>query len=266
MELESLKVELESIELTDKSIKDFTKKCVEYIKLQFGPNHFLIKNLGNITTEPKGSYFPEMIEKEKSNALLTCKEDLATLLNSVAFEFNRLIVDKPIEEIIKNEESQFLEFKSTLIWDVHNSKPDKKIMGEIIMKAISAFSNSEGGILLIGISNDKKVVGLNSDYNTFRGGKGNRDDFELHLTSLIVNSFSNTFAKDNISIEFPEVNSKEICLIRIKRGDIPYTLKISDKSGHQKEKFFIRVNNSSREIDDLLEFARYIKNRFSDWN
>jgi predicted HTH transcriptional regulator len=181
-------------------------------------------------------------------------------------EFNRLIIDKPFEEIIKYDENQFLEFKSTLCWDVKNSKVDTKIMGEIVMKSISAFSNSEGGVLLIGVKNDKKILGLTDDYKTFKNGSGNRDDFELHLTTLIINNFSKTFAKDNLSIEFPKSGKNEICLIRIAKSQIPYTVKISDKTGQQKEKFFVRVKNSSRDIDNLLELARYIKHRFPTWN
>lgn len=264
--IESLKVELESLVMTDSVIIAFIAKSKIILKQQFGGNHYLVKKIDSITTKPKGAYFSEMIDKENAQALINCKNDLMEIFNSSVDELNKLIIDQPIEVIIKKEESQFLEFKSTLIWDIVNSKADKKIMGEIIMKSISAFSNSEGGVLLIGVSDDKKILGLNSDYMTFTNGTGNRDDFELHLTSLIINNFSKTFAKDNLSIEFPIIDSKEICLIRIKKGNEPYTIKISDKSGQQKEKFFIRVKNSSRDIDNLLEFARYIKKRFTDWN
>lgn len=265
-EIDSLTKEIESALLTDKLLETLISKSKKLLHKEFGTHHSIIKRLDSISTEPKEAYFPEMMKKEKKNALKKCKDDLLELLVYATHDFNGLIIDKSFDEIILNEESEFLEFKSTLVWDVNNSKPEKKMMGEIIMKSISAFSNSDGGVLLIGIKDDKEILGLDLDFKTFNNGQGTRDDFELHLTTLVINSFSKTFAKDNIRIEFPISNSKEICLIRIRKGIIPYTIKISDKSGQQKEKFFIRVNNSSRDIDNLLEFARYVKTRFKDWN
>lgn len=34
-------------------------------------------------------------------------------------------------------------------------------------------------------------------------------EFELHLTTLLVNNFSKVFAKDNLTIEFPVINKKK---------------------------------------------------------
>jgi hypothetical protein len=265
-EINLLTSELDKISTTDVELKQFIEKCRAFASTFLASDSKPFIQLKNISTEPKGSYFPEMYSKEKGQALVDCKKELVDFLKNSTDEFNSLIIDKPFEEIIKHEESQCLEFKSTLCWDVNSSKVDKKIMGEIIMKSISALSNSEGGVLLIGIRDDKVVLGLYDDYKTFKNGSGNRDHFELHLTTLIINNFSKTFAKDNLSIEFPKIGKKEICLIRIKKSSSPLTVKITDKSGQAKEKFFIRVNNSSRDIDDLIEFARYIKKRFPKWN
>lgn len=265
-QIDNLSSELNSSSVNELEMKKLLLKTKSIAQSFFPIDNKIFQHLNEISIEPRGTYFPEMYDKEKNKALNTCKLSLQNFIEFSKTEFNRLLIDKPFEEIIKHEEGQFLEFKSTLCWDVNTSKVDKKLMGEIIMKSISAFSNSEGGILLIGIKDDKKILGLADDYKTFKNGAGNRDDFELHLTTLIINSFSKTFAKDNLSIEFPKSGNKEICLIRISKSDVPYTVKISDKTGQQKEKYFIRVNNSSRDIDNLIELVRYIKKRFPNWN
>jgi len=265
-QIAALSSEINASSVNEYEIKKLLVKTKLIVESFFPIDNKIFQHLNEISTEPKGTYFHEMYDKEKNNALKACKQSLLNFILFSKTEFDRLIINNPFEEIIKYEESQFLEFKSTLCWDVNSSKVDKKLMGEIIMKSISAFSNSEGGVLIIGIQNDKKILGLADDYKTFRNGAGNRDDFELHLTTLIINSFSKTFAKDNLSIEFPMIGKKEICLIRINKSKIPYTVKISDKTGQQKEKYFIRINNSSRDIDDLLEMVRYIKKRFPQWN
>jgi len=250
---------------TETDFGEVLKKIATVLKENFSIEHTITKAFRNISLEPKGVYFPEMYEKIKSQTLLDVKREILGFFDDAKYEFSKQLINKPFEEIIKNEESQFLEFKSTLCWDVKNSKVDKKAMGEIIMKSISAFSNSDGGILLIGVKDDKKILGLSSDYKVFDNGNGNRDDFELHLTTLIINNFSKTFAKENLSIEFPKFRSKDVCLIRIAKGNAPTTVKLSDKSGQLKEKFFIRINNSSRDIENLIELARYIKKRFPEW-
>ncbi len=264
-EINNLSTDIKSLDATDKNLKASIGQCKTFIQSHFPFDHQVFKQLDGVTIEPRGSYFPELYSKLKIEALSDAKRSLLNFIDVTKEEFNRLLIDKPFEDIIKQDESQFVEFKSTLCWDVKNSKLDKKTMGEIIMKSISAFSNSEGGVLLIGVQDDKKILGLADDYKTFKNGSGNKDDFELHLTTLIINNFSKTFAKDSISIEFPKCDKKEICLIRIKKGNIPFTVKISDKTGQQKEKFFVRVNNSSRDIDDLIEFAKYIIMRFPNW-
>jgi hypothetical protein len=265
-QIEGLIDELDSILAKDIELKQFIEKCRGFAKTHFPSSSTFLNRLQNISTEPKGSYFPEMYAKLKGQALDDCKISIEEILKSSINEYQGLIIDKPFDEIIIHEESQYLEFKSTLCWDVKSSKMDKKLMGEIIMKSISAFSNSEGGILLIGVDNDKRILGLADDYKTFNNGSGNRDDFELYFTTLVINNFSKTFAKDNLSVEFPSVGKKEVCLIRVKKGSMPYTVRISDKFGQTKEKFFIRVNNSSRDIDNLLELAKYIKCRFPNWH
>lgn len=265
-EIDNLLAEIRASSENELDMKKLILKSKSIAQSFFPFDSRVFKLLNEISIEPKGIYYPEMYEKEKMVAVKACKESLLNFIQISKDEFDRLLVDKPYEEIIKHDEGQFLEFKSTLCWDIKNSKDDKKMMGEIIMKSISAFSNSEGGVLLIGIKDDKSCLGLSNDYQTFKNGDGNRDDFELHLTTLLINYFSKTFAKDNLSIEFPKSGDKEICLIRVRKSETPYTIKISDKNGQQKEKYFIRVNNSSRDIDDLIEFARYIKKRFPNWN
>jgi hypothetical protein len=265
-EITTLSNELQNLTVNEVLLKEFIKKSHIFISTFFDSDSKLFQELRAISTEPKEAYFPEMYPKVKQESLINCKYELSNLLNASVNEFNKSIFNKSITEILEYEESQYLEFKSTLCWDIKNAKDDKKLMGEIIMKSIAAFSNSEGGILLIGIDNDKKILGLDDDYKTFKSGLGNRDDFELHLSTLAINVFSKTFVKDNLAIEFPFVSEKEVCVIRIAKGATPYTIKILDKAGQPKEKFFIRVNNSSRDIDDLLEFARYIKLRFISWN
>jgi Holliday junction resolvase len=168
------------------------------------------------------------------------------------------VYKKDLVEIIKSGESNSLEFKSTLRWNVREERLDKK-MEEIILKSISAFNNAAGGKLLIGVNDEGEILGLDDDYKTLR--EGNKDNFELHLRNLINTTFGKEFAAVQLLIKFPIIDGKEICEIDIKRGKDPLYCEITDKNGGKSKKFYIRSGNSSQELD-IQETASYIKNRF----
>ena len=167
--------------------------------------------------------------------------------------------EKLIELLNEGENSKF-ELKSSLRWDYREEKVNKKLE-EVILKSISAFNNAEGGNLVIGIDDDKKILGLENDYQTLK--KHGSDYFELHLRNLINSTFSVRFSSRKVSVSFIEVENIEVCVIKIKKGEYPLFFKTKDKDGKNLEKFFIRSGNSSQEITSLSEVNTYINARFN---
>ena len=43
-----------------------------------------------------------------------------------------------------------------------------KRLEEIILKTIAAFSNAEGGTLIMGVTDDMEIVGLEHDYQSLK--------------------------------------------------------------------------------------------------
>ena len=68
-------------------------------------------------------------------------------------------VDK-IYGLIRERESKHTEFKETLGLDV-KSQTKEKYIETFALKTVVAFLNTEGGILLIGISDEGNITGLN---------------------------------------------------------------------------------------------------------
>lgn len=167
--------------------------------------------------------------------------------------------DITIEEMISAGENALTEFKTTLRWDVKEGRVNK-LLEEVIIKTIAAFSNVEGGTLIIGVNDDYEVVGLDADYNTL----GDKDGFELHLRNMIIKSYGVEFSTNNVFVSFPEVDGTEICVVEIKKSNVPLYTSVTDKGGRKAEKFFIRSGNSSQPIESLQEINTYIKNRFGN--
>jgi hypothetical protein len=163
-----------------------------------------------------------------------------------------------LEDMIAEGESDELEFKSTLRWDVKEGAVNKKLE-EVIMKTVAAFANSQGGTLLIGVSDDGDVLGLEPDYHSLGGV--DCDKFELHLRNLLNHQFGYGFVTSKVAIKFHEVKEKEVCQIQTAPVKEPVILKVKDKNGQTAEKFYARSGNSSQEIP-LSEMNAYIKERF----
>jgi len=187
-------------------------------------------------------------------------EKLNYFLNNISItnEDIKTVID--LEEVIESGEHGFLEFKSTMRWNVREARQDKK-MEEIILKSIAAFNNSEGGKLLIGVADSGEILGLQDDYNTLK--EANKDHFELHLRNIVNNAYGKDFVTTHMKVNFPVIEDAEICEIDIKAGTKPLFLVVSDKNGQKHKKFFVRSGNSSQDLD-IAETAEYVKRRFEN--
>jgi len=173
------------------------------------------------------------------------------------------LTEEELKQLLEEGESKFFELKSSLRWDYREGKVNKKLE-EVIIKSISAFNNSEGGYLVIGIDDDKNVLGLDKDYASLK--KNDADYFELHLRNLIGATFTVRYTARKININFITIDNREVCVIKIAKGEYPLFLKTTDKNGKQIEKFYVRSGNSSQEIESLTEINDYIKVRFNSEN
>jgi len=201
-------------------------------------------------------------ELENYEQFLQVRRDLlATQMNEFLNKITTTSVEQTVmnvEELINLGENSSLEFKTTLRWDIKTNQLNKKLE-DVIMKTIAAFSNGEGGILLIGVTDEGGIEGLHHDYATL--GKGDKDMFEIHLRNILNKEFGVEFVTSNLKITFPEVDEKDICMIEIKGGLKPLYTSVVDNNGNKLQKFYLRSGNSSQELG-LTEISDYISKRF----
>lgn len=234
----------------------FTKFASVYLKAvkQQFPNALKLQCI----PEDENLWEVENYEKflEARRAMLA--DELNNFLNNISVTQHNVAAAVDLADMILSGEHGYLEFKSTMRWSWKENKLDKK-MEEIILKTIAAFNNAEGGKLLVGVTDEGEVLGLEPDYNTLK--EPNKDHFELHLRNLVNNAFGKEFAATQLKVRFPKVNDIEICEVDIKQGNKPLYCEVADKNGVAQKKFYIRSGNSSQEMD-IEETASFIKNRF----
>ncbi|EKD63838.1 MAG: hypothetical protein ACD_51C00183G0008 [uncultured bacterium] len=141
-----------------------------------------------------------------------------------------------LRELISRIEDEKLEMKSTLRFDLLEGSINKKLE-YVVAKTISAFLNSEGGTLIIGVDDDGNILGLEKDMETL--SKQNSDGFELHLRQVIKKYLGENYEK-YLKISFPKIEDKEICLIKISKSGKPVFVNFEGN-----ESFFVRIGNSS---------------------
>jgi len=141
-----------------------------------------------------------------------------------------------IREIILSRENEKLEIKSTLRFDLREENINKKLE-YVVAKTISAFLNSEGGTLIIGVDDDGNILGLEKDIQTL--SKQNVDGFELHLRQVVKKYLGTNFEK-YLKISFPKINNKEVCIIKISKSGKPVFI-----TSKGNENFFVRNGNAS---------------------
>ena len=66
---------------------------------------------------------------------------------------NKILAD------IKKGENQEIEFKETYTWNVETDSKDRSLKSEVV-KAVCAFGNSKGGMIYIGVADNKEIRGI----------------------------------------------------------------------------------------------------------
>ncbi|KKG10914.1 hypothetical protein EO98_19475 [Methanosarcina sp. 2.H.T.1A.6] len=150
-----------------------------------------------------------------------------------------------ILELIRRGESKKLEFKSTLRMNLLSGKPDWNIE-HAVLKTIVAYLNTDGGILLVGVSNNGEVLGIKND------GFQNEDRFLLHFKQLIKQHIGLNYAP-MIEYALVPVSGKNVLEIDCRKSDKAVFLN-PDKND---EEFYIRIGPSSERLtgSKLIEYV-----------
>ncbi len=128
-----------------------------------------------------------------------------------------------IAELLSNAEGKTLEFKR----DLSSPKP--------VMKTLVAFANTAGGRLIIGVADDRDIVGVENPL-----------DEEERLSNLIADSIAPRLIPN---IEMITVEGKTLLLVEVYLSGIrPHYL----KSVGAENGVFVRLGSSSRQADQQL--------------
>lgn len=156
-----------------------------------------------------------------------------------------------VQESIRKGEDFDLEFKSTLRWNLKADKKDDRIE-HACLKTITAFLNTSGGRLLVGVRDDGSIEGIESD------GFPNEDKFAQHFWNLIKSSLGVDMSA-YLETCFEPFEGRTVFVIDC--GKSPKPIFLNQKNFG--EEFYIRVGPSSARLG-IKEALSYIEQRFRD--
>jgi hypothetical protein len=145
-----------------------------------------------------------------------------------------------IESLLQRNEGPTLEFKASFRWDRMLGKVNKELE-KVVLKTVAGFANHEGGDLLIGVTDEKSIAGLEEDFQTLK--RRDRDGFE----QLLMRSIKDGLGADVCSlvhVVFHQVEGKDICRVIVEPSPRPVYVQIGNHT-----QYFVRVGNSTYDFN-----------------
>ena len=165
----------------------------------------------------------------------------------------RTIVSDADREILERDESDRLEFKSTLRADLDRGGASKDVEHSIV-KTIAAFANSAGGLLVVGRSDAGVLLGLDADLKVL--SKASTDGWELHLRNLIAQA-TDASVNQSVHVRFAPIDGKTIAFVSVSASPAPVFV----RRGKGEEDLYIRAGNQTRALG-VAEAMRYQRRRW----
>ncbi|HEX5219509.1 MAG TPA: DUF262 domain-containing protein [Verrucomicrobiae bacterium] len=160
---------------------------------------------------------------------------------------------KNIDAVVGAGEGAAMEFKSSARWDYREQKHNKAL--EIVVaKTLAGFLNAEGGLLVLGVDNSGKTVGLEQDFKTLTKYP-DKDGYEQFLVNLVAKTLGKV-AASFVKIGFCTRDAKEVCVVHAESSHQPVWV-----DDQPQPHFYLRSGNTTQELSGQDQ-ADYIKVRF----
>lgn len=191
--------------------------------------------------------YREFLEKRRELMAQVIAEGYATLATGESDE-ELPTGEFDLSKVVVNGESEAVEFKSTLRTNLHNGNKDPRIELSVL-KTLSGFLNTNGGMLVIGVSDDGSPVGIQAD------DFANEDKMSLHLVN-IVKTRMGIQAMTSLHAHFDDHDDCRVMVVKCRKSPTPVFLKDGEF-----ERFYIRTGPSTIELS-ASQTQEYIQQRF----
>ncbi len=116
-------------------------------------------------------------------------------------------ITEEVKNLIGQPESQSLEYKAVL--------PPSRTIAQII----SSFANTDGGFLILGVTDDRQINGISIDF---------------HATGIVHKALDSLSPKPQAVYQYINISGKKLYVVKVQKSDTIVTL---------EDKVYVRVND-----------------------
>ena len=174
--------------------------------------------------------------------LIAVPATAAVLLGMQRLHARRHAIRGSVVDLVRAGESATVEFKSSARYNRHAGRRDERLE-QAVARTLAGFLNAEGGVLLIGVADDRSITGIEDDYTLLK--TPDRDRFELWLRDMLTKAIGVTATTD-LQVEFDAVDGHDVCLVTASAARRPVFV---HGAARQDATLFVRLGNSTRELD-----------------
>ena len=200
-----------------------------------------------ILTNQKLSELQETINQLKAELSLNPKNAPVILdkFESMQAPLKQLSEEDQIFSLIRKGENKYIEFKETFSKNIRTQQKDKEIE-KSSLKNIVGFLNAAGGTLLIGVSDDGQVTGVEDDFFN------STDKYKLNFKNALSTKIGSEFYS-LIDYDLYSVAGKLVLKVYCKPSP--------DPCFYDQTEFYVRTNPATDKLEGKKQ-VDYIKTRF----
>jgi hypothetical protein len=237
---------------------------------------FLTKqaNLGISAKKPE-VYLPRVVEKHPDALRQQAVPQQPALWNVAAFpeflaERRRLLAEAvntfmdsllttatrkgwTINDFIARGEGPDLEFKSSIRWD-YKTESVNPALEKVIAKTLAGFMNHTGGTLVVGVTDEGSIVGVEADITSLTK-KPSQDGLALHINE-ILRKYSGAAIAAMVDMSFASIDEKPVVVLSVEPAQHPVF--VEDQGSPE---FYVRSGPSTRQLN-VKEATDYIGTRW----
>jgi hypothetical protein len=139
-----------------------------------------------------------------------------------------------IDALLTQGEGKVVEFKSTGRKNLHTGEKDPRVEWSVI-KSLAGFANASGGTLLVGVSDDGTVLGVEEDMPCLQ--KQDLDGWSLWLTDAVSTALGKAMAAE-VDLKFCSIEGRTVASIEVGPAASPVFAKPA--KGEDKTVFLVR--------------------------
>lgn len=237
---------------------------------------FLTKqaNLG-ISAKKPGVYLPKVVDKHPDALRQQAIPQQPALWNVASFpeflaERRRLLAEAvntfmdsllttatskglTINDFVARGEGPTLEFKSSIRWD-HKTEAVNPVLEKVIAKTLAGFMNHAGGTILVGVTDEGSIVGVEPDMASLTK-KPNRDGLGLHITEIAA-KYCGAATAAMVDMSFASIDEKTLIVLSVEPAQQPVF--VEDQGSPE---FYVRSGASTRQLN-VKEATDFIASRW----